>query len=121
MRRFVEKWVQPTDNKPEEAIKVALIDDGIDIRQFENLVYHPGWPPAKPDSEEKLWYSSEKGHGTSMAKMIFDMCPRAHLFVAKLGGYDDPKRIENAERAADVSASDINSHPFHGQLEFYQE
>jgi hypothetical protein len=93
---------------------VALIDDGIDIRQFEHSVHHPGWPPAKPYSDEKLWYHSERGHGTIMAKMIYKMCPRVELFVAKLADFHDPKKLDNADKAADVGLNNLFLSPLYG-------
>ncbi|KAL7805226.1 hypothetical protein V8C44DRAFT_341207 [Trichoderma aethiopicum] len=104
VERFVTKRVRPIATEPQGRIKVALIDDGIDYRQIDHPVHHPGWPIAKPDSEEKPWYHSENGHGTIMAKMIFRMCPHAQLFVAKLGGYHDLKKSDNAGKAAGAIA-----------------
>ncbi|PTB62672.1 hypothetical protein BBK36DRAFT_1172427 [Trichoderma citrinoviride] len=104
VENFVKKRVQPTPNESQAKVKVALIDDGIDYRQIDHSLHQPGWPYMKADSEDKPWYHSENGHGTLMAKMIFKMCPRAQLFVAKLGGYDNLRKPDNADKAADAIA-----------------
>jgi hypothetical protein len=103
VQRFVEKSVPPAKQDDKDTIKVALIDDGVDIRNFDGLYYHPGWPYVNPASNDKLYYHSENGHGTIMARMIHMMCPRVRLFVARLGNHDDFKSNTYANKAADVS------------------
>lgn len=95
---FVKNEVTPIVGK--KRIKVALIDDGIDISQFNDEdVWVPGWPLEGPTSKEGPWYYSTQGHGTHMAKMIRRVCPHVQLFVAKLGNAADFKA---ADRAAKV-------------------
>ncbi|KAK3948552.1 hypothetical protein QBC32DRAFT_327684 [Pseudoneurospora amorphoporcata] len=73
----------------ETQIKIALIDDGVDIarlspgtarleggrtfcsRDETNHMYHP-------------YYASATGHGTLMAQSIHEICPSARLFVLRL-------------------------------------
>ncbi|KAM0436593.1 hypothetical protein ACHAPT_002301 [Fusarium lateritium] len=100
VEKFVQKQVVPGNASDKDVIKVALIDDGVDVRQFGGEVVPPGWPPVKPTSNGKPWYHSEGGHGTSMAKMIIKMCPRVRLMVAKLEGKDPATSVDSAANAA---------------------
>ncbi|KAI1474288.1 subtilisin-like protein [Daldinia eschscholtzii] len=73
----------------EEPIKVALIDDGIDINELE---YYPvGGRSFCPRTEDKAfnypYYVSSSGHGTVMASLIYRICPRARLYVLKLADH----------------------------------
>ncbi|KAK3690256.1 peptidase S8/S53 domain-containing protein [Podospora appendiculata] len=75
----------------EEHVKIALIDDGVDVTD-------PDLPEALELSgrtfctrnghgEHSLnhpYYASGAGHGTTMAKQIYSMCPSAQLYVLRL-------------------------------------
>ncbi|KAI9741630.1 MAG: hypothetical protein M1834_000014 [Cirrosporium novae-zelandiae] len=69
-------------------IKIALIDDGVDVDDGElcdRIV--EGWPPDQPGqfgNWPSPYYSSSEGHGTKMAALICKVCPLANLYVAKL-------------------------------------
>jgi len=88
-------------------VKVALIDDGVDLRKVNNI-YPEGWPPVGPTSESDLWYTSTNEHGTRMAELICRVCPRARIYVAKLVDWDDAQHKDNlgkfqtAKSAAEV-------------------
>ena len=109
VQEFVKNQVRSQEPGDEgEEIKVALIDDGLDVSKFEGAFYYPGWPVEGPTSMEGLWYNSSGGHGTHMATMIHTICPRVRLYVAKLGDWrgDEWKgNVESpstADRAAKV-------------------
>lgn len=75
----------PIKDKP--APKVCIIDDGVDLNedytieegrsfgQLFNFSTSPG-----------ECFPSTNGHGTSMARIIHRICPRARLYIAKLEG-----------------------------------
>ncbi|KAI8633882.1 hypothetical protein F5Y19DRAFT_462121 [Xylariaceae sp. FL1651] len=79
------------EDEIEDSIKVALIDDGININELE---YTPiGGRSFCPRNEDKShnfpYYVSSSGHGTIMASQIYRICPRAQLYVLKLEDYAD--------------------------------
>jgi hypothetical protein len=90
----------------EEAITVALIDDGIDI---DDPILRPsivaGRSFCSRDVEQNLnepYYVSSGGHGTAMASLICRVCPNVKLYVLKLDEYRSElgKRQITAESAA---------------------
>jgi hypothetical protein len=87
-------------------IKVALIDDGVSLKDldYKGLV-QDGWPLDIPDEDRIVttYYESTEGHGTVMANLIHFVCPEAHLYVAKLER--SPPKVYKcvAGMAADVS------------------
>jgi hypothetical protein len=92
----------------EEAITVALIDDGIDI---DDPILRPsivaGRSFCSRDVEQNLnepYYVSSGGHGTAMASLICRVCPNVKLYVLKLDEYRSElgKRQITAESAAKV-------------------
>ncbi|KAK3395251.1 hypothetical protein B0H63DRAFT_533929 [Podospora didyma] len=107
VRDFIKKAEELADTEDgnKNLIKVALLDDGVDIAQFQTRggkLGSPGWPSVPPHSSENLWNCSERGHGTTMARLIQMVCPRVELFVAKLGGVDDVTKPDTAARAAEA-------------------
>ncbi|KAI3325915.1 subtilisin-like protein [Xylariaceae sp. AK1471] len=84
------------EDEIEDPIKVALIDDGININELE---YTPiGGRSFCPRNEDKShnypYYVSSSGHGTVMASQIYRICPRAQLYVLKIEDHAD----ENGSR-----------------------
>ncbi|KAH8131127.1 hypothetical protein FP744_10007985 [Trichoderma asperellum] len=70
----------------EEPIKIALIDDGVDVKDLE-FSFIGGRTFCKRDEEHNLndpYYVSSTGHGTIMAKQIHLLCPRAQFYVLRL-------------------------------------
>ncbi|KAJ4117293.1 hypothetical protein NW765_010710 [Fusarium oxysporum] len=74
--------------KPQNGIKVALIDDGADpyVESLRGKIwggetFSRGFPHENGPSP---YYRSTKGHGTVMADMICRVCPMARLYVYKL-------------------------------------
>ncbi|KAH0558881.1 hypothetical protein GP486_004487 [Trichoglossum hirsutum] len=81
---------------PQEPIRVALIDDGIDATQtnlHRNIVKGVSYC-ARPGSSEWNSYYATGDHGTLMADLICRICPEAQLYVAKLDEY----QAENGNR-----------------------
>ncbi|XRM41834.1 hypothetical protein ABZX51_005078 [Aspergillus tubingensis] len=79
--RHLEKYA-PT-------VKVAIIDDGIDPLQAnlqENIEGGTSFHhrPGRPDRPIDYW-SAPGGHGTEMAKLICRICPKARLYIIRLG------------------------------------
>ena len=93
-----------------EPVKVALIDDGVDI-------YHPSlrrkiysgttFDNGYPNGDRPIpFYVTSTGHGTVMANMICRVYPMAKLYVFKLEtrpGSDSTVTQITARSAADVS------------------
>ena len=74
--------------KPQNGIKVALIDDGADpyVESLRGKIwggetFSRGFPHENGPSP---YYRSTKVHGTVMADMICRVCPMARLYVYKL-------------------------------------
>lgn len=94
-----------------ENIKVAVIDDGVDIH-IESLqgkvIGGESFDRTYLDGNgTSPYYISGGGHGTMMADMICRVCPTARLYVCKLEMHPDPDgggRQISAESAALVSS-----------------
>ncbi|KAH6609619.1 intracellular serine protease [Trichoderma cornu-damae] len=74
------------DESIEEPIKVALIDDGVDVKDLE-FSFIGGRTFCTRDEEHNLndpYYVSGTGHGTIMAKQIYTLCPRAQFYILRL-------------------------------------
>ncbi len=88
-------------------VRVAIIDDGVNLESLEAPEYViGGWHPdhkAPVRGDMNAWYSSEKTHGTEMAKLVQRVWPYVSLYIAKL---DTTRRVYKsvAESAAEVSA-----------------
>jgi len=112
----MDKFVSFITNLPDEiksqpAVRVAIIDDGIDSMQ-------PGIKDSIEDGvtfytqREKFvnrtnpYYFSSTGHGTLMAQLVLRVCPKAQLYIARLNqGHSSNGSIQpTAESAAKVSS-----------------
>ncbi|EAQ89632.1 hypothetical protein CHGG_06251 [Chaetomium globosum CBS 148.51] len=90
-------------------IKVALIDDGLELSQlltYNGIVEAIGqsyYPPS--GRTENPWHRSTEGHGTIMANMIARVNPWVSLHVMRVHN----KRLQNGERTvlADSAAKAI--------------
>jgi len=69
-------------------IRVALLDNGVDgshaqLEQFITLGIsycgHPGH-----DGQLNSYWAPSQGHGTQMASLIRDVCPKVDLYVARI-------------------------------------
>lgn len=70
----------------EKEIKVALIDDGINIKELQHSPAG-GRSFCSRGEDGNLnapFYESSGGHGTVMASQIYRICPRTQLYVFKL-------------------------------------
>jgi hypothetical protein len=98
---FLERATQPYIGiKLKNSIKVALIDDGVNLR--EDAIYdqfREGWPQDYTNDSSGVFYHSEEGHGTEMAKCIKFVCPQVELYIAKI---DMIHRTQTASSAAKV-------------------
>ncbi|PVI04647.1 hypothetical protein DM02DRAFT_668856 [Periconia macrospinosa] len=69
-------------------VKIAIIDDGVNSTFMDlNKNIGAGQSYSIRDKEQGLWnpyYHSTNRHGTVMACLIRQMCPKAQLYVAKL-------------------------------------
>lgn len=111
VKDFLKSHVPASSADEVGEIKVALIDDGVDVRKFTGMVHNEGWPLETSTSEKERWYRSTNEHGTRMATMIQEVCPRVELYVAKLadwseGQYKDKlKDSSTAKSATKVSSN----------------
>jgi hypothetical protein len=92
----VERFVGSGQNKRtteagvENDVVLALIDDGVDmfgtndtaqILEGKSFDFH--------DGKVRPAYSSAKGHGTTMAKMILSVCPMVKVYPIRLKTSED--------------------------------
>lgn len=100
----------------EEPIKIALIDDGVDVKDLE-FSFIGGRTFCTRDEEHNLndpYYVSSTGHGTIMAKQIHLLCPRAQFYVLRLEDHASEEgnvRQLTAKSAAQVCFS-YTRYPF---------
>ncbi|KAI8960596.1 hypothetical protein F5Y11DRAFT_329178 [Daldinia sp. FL1419] len=103
--------------KPER-VKVALIDDGVDLSKLESyngivsatgLSYYP-----RDGMTERPWHSSSSGHGTVMANMILRINPYVSLHVMKL---KDSMSIEGKRTIFAESAANAIWGAIHKQVD----
>ncbi|KAK4194262.1 putative intracellular serine protease [Triangularia verruculosa] len=90
----------------EPGITIALIDDGVDFKDLPNCRFIGGQSFSTRDEDRNLihpYYISSIGHGTTMARHIYYMCPSAKLYVLRLEDYhhpDDPNGRQITARSA---------------------
>jgi len=79
---------QDTHDVKMDDVKVALIDDGVDVCNhpiFDDKILDGKTFGYTPDGEKaKPWYVSESKHGTIMADMILRVCPMAKIYPLRL-------------------------------------
>ena len=70
-----------------KAVKVAIIDDGIDLLNYEvgNKQADIQGCSFDPYPEGNPWYTPNGEHGTLMANLVRLMCPGSSLYIARLG------------------------------------
>lgn len=94
----------PNVNQSIEQIKVAIIDDGVDMKDL-NYHFIGGKSFCVRSEDQGLvdpYYMSRTGHGTTMTKGIEFMCPQAHFFVLRLEDCEseDETRLNITARSA---------------------
>ncbi|KAL2265880.1 hypothetical protein VTJ83DRAFT_6980 [Remersonia thermophila] len=69
-------------------VKVAIIDDGVDLEDLDTTDYIVGgWHADRkaPDHRHmNAWYFSEEKHGTEMARLVQRVWPYTSLYIAKI-------------------------------------
>jgi subtilisin family serine protease len=86
-------------------VRVALIDDGVDAAYqhlSKNIVRGETYSRRNPDLYN-AYYQSTNGHGTVMACLIRQMCPKVKLYVAKL----DEKPTDDGMQITTASAAKV--------------
>ncbi|KAL5003235.1 hypothetical protein BDV10DRAFT_201119 [Aspergillus recurvatus] len=101
-------------NRPPPRVRVALIDDGIDLDEFNtynNTAQYTGVSCCDGDA----WWKSTEGHGTVMANMISRINPWVRLDVIKIESRPSFIHGEGARSISAKSAADaINAAVMHG-------
>ena len=106
--RFIRN-IPPAVNEG-RGIKVAVLDDGIDMLrpEFRDSIKE-GISFFAPSNRQTCnagpYYFSSRGHGTLMASLIRRVCPKAELYIARLnqGISADGNKVQlTAESAAKV-------------------
>lgn len=106
---FMQNLQYPsTSYKP---VKIALIDDGVDMK--EDALHGKvlgGRSFCLRDEQKNLnksFYLKSGGHGTAMASLICRVCPHAKLIALKLDEYlgENLERQITAKSAAKVCAN----------------
>ncbi|TGO48651.1 hypothetical protein BCON_0234g00150 [Botryotinia convoluta] len=96
----------------EEPIRVALIDDGIDITRLKHK-HNKEQSFCNRDGNVAPYYISSFGHGPAMASQIYRICPRAQLYVLKLddhlhGGKRQIEPLSAAQAICEAVAKDVH-------------
>jgi hypothetical protein len=99
--------VPPSIDRGLREVRVALIDDGIDKLQGrfgDSIIDGVSFYTSLERFDTKPYYFSSSGHGTLMARLIRRVCPKVHLYVARLdeGQSFDGSRQPTADSAAKV-------------------
>ncbi|PMD16059.1 hypothetical protein NA56DRAFT_709146 [Hyaloscypha hepaticicola] len=84
------------DKIPRSTVKVAVIDDGINILQggFDDSIRGGVFFYTSPGtSVSRPYYFSSSGHGTLMANLIKRVCPIEQLYIARLDTKNDTKQL----------------------------
>ena len=110
---FMQMFKPP--NASYKPIKIALIDDGVDMK--EDALHGKvlgGRSFCMRDEEQNLnrsYYVKSGGHGTAMASLICRICPHAKLIVLKLEEYIGPnlERQITAKSAAKVCTPSLTT------------
>lgn len=108
--RFIANLPEEADRGP--GIKVALLDDGIDGMHGDfhsNLKGGISFFTGNNENDRHFFFSSI-GHGTLMAHLIRQVCPKVQLYVARLNQYpsaDGMQMQPTPESAAQASSPQI--------------
>lgn len=80
---------QGTAERVEEDVVVALIDDGVDRFGVDSKQILEGKSFDFHDGKVKQPFTSARGHGTIMARMILRVCPMAKIYPIRLKMYSN--------------------------------
>jgi subtilisin family serine protease len=102
MRNFARLMKTTSQDSTLESVKVALVDDGIDVsRRTTNIAGGFSFSTSnEPHSLARPWYFSEDGHGTKMADLICAPVPSVKLYVAKVDTKDWWNGVAKVSRLA---------------------
>jgi hypothetical protein len=85
--RYILAEQENQDVKMED-VKVALIDDGVDVCNHavfdDKILDGKTFGYTHDGAAAKPWYVSESKHGTIMADMILRVCPMAKIYPLRL-------------------------------------
>ncbi len=74
---------------PSKMVKIAIIDDGVDVSQLDTTKIVAGMSFAYGSLDRfQPYYFSSAGFGTRMVQLISAACPALEFYIARL----DPKR-----------------------------
>lgn len=113
MTQFVEFITNiPKAIQPRDEVRVAILDDGIDLIQagLDRCIGCSFYTETLEDfTRINPYYFSSTGHGTLMATLVQKSCPKAQLYVARVGQGRSSTGIlqPTAPSAANVSPSNI--------------
>jgi hypothetical protein len=111
MDKFVSFIVNlPKTVKPQTDVRVAIIDDGTDFMQQghfnDSIKEGRSFFTKQNENHTRIvpYYFSSTGHGTLMAEYVLRICPKAHLYIARLDqGYCSNGTLQlTADSAAKV-------------------
>ncbi|KAI0535187.1 hypothetical protein GGR58DRAFT_480213 [Xylaria digitata] len=89
-----ETEIEPRDLDKKVYVNIALIDDGVSstAKNIPILANGYSWHGQRsPDSPFRDYFTGPSRHGTQMAQCIYQVCPMAQLYVARM---DDSSRLE---------------------------
>lgn len=105
LHRWFSTLTQPPQSeKPDQRIKVAVIDNGVDrMRESVKNKVEKGisFVTAGPENDERIlpWWMVSDPHGTQMASLIAQENPFCRLYVARVGRNRRDILPENAAKA----------------------
>lgn len=98
--RFSNKfYTQFRNDLPRGAVKVALLDDGVDPTYDTGTtslglnLHHTGWPAECQTADN--FYSSTNQHGSKMALLIRKVCPLVMIYIAKLDAQTSEDKLRH--------------------------
>ncbi|KAJ8131451.1 hypothetical protein O1611_g2179 [Lasiodiplodia mahajangana] len=99
-------FLRNLDGPEDKAIKVALIDDGVDgfYADLSRYIEDGDSWSAGPDGDPNPFYRSSAGHGTIMATFIRRLCPNVKFYVARL----QEKRTAGGKRSITAHSAAID-------------
>lgn len=70
--------------KPDSTVRIAIIDDGIQLGPSIKVVDGKSFWRSDSDDDFKDFWVAPGGHGTDMATYITTACPMANLVIARV-------------------------------------
>ncbi|RKL35149.1 hypothetical protein BFJ70_g8007 [Fusarium oxysporum] len=106
MLRLSKFLKEPCEKAKIKPIKVAIIDDGVDVSLSslqDKIALGQSFCPY-PNSTDMMspYFMSSSNHGTSMATLICSLCPMVRLYVARL---DQRQTLGGSQRHITVDSA----------------